>query len=68
MTQQQYDALTATFNIKDAYEISNEERLLCHGEIDALISPLLYGETIHASLETFILALREKGLFTGEGA
>jgi hypothetical protein len=54
-SQLKYDALTSNFKVKEAYEISNDERLLSYGEMPFMISPLLYGETVHAGIAEIIM-------------
>ena len=45
-------------------ELSKDERLLCYAEPDYLISPLVYGETIHSSIAEILMILRDQhGLF-----
>lgn len=45
-------------------DLSKEERLLSYGEADGLITPLLYGEALHASIAELILhCKREHNLF-----
>ena len=41
-------------------ELSEDERLLSHGEINALISPLLYGEAEYSAIAEIIQEIREK--------
>ena len=42
----------------------NNERLLCYAEPEFLISPFVYGETVHDSISDFLLLLKnDHGLF-----
>ena len=63
-TQATYDTICEAFSTADGIALCNEERFFAFAEPEFLISPFVYGETVHASIEEFLLILKnEHGLF-----
>ena len=58
-SQSDYDKICALFDVRDGIELSKDERLICYSEPDFMISPLVYGETVHASIAEFLMLLRD---------
>ena len=57
-TQVDYDNITGNFTLKEAFELSAEERFYRFGEVDCMVSPFVYGETIHSSICELLLYLK----------
>jgi hypothetical protein len=58
LTQKHFDEITQGFNESESQEISKDERLLSFGEVETLITPLVYGEILHSSIAEFIFDLQ----------
>ena len=62
--QAAYDAICEPFSTAEGIEICNNDRFIAFAEPEFLISPFVYGETVHSSIAEFLLLLKnEHGLF-----
>ena len=63
-TQAVYDTICGGFSTAEGIELCNNDRFIAFAEPEYLISPFVYGETVHASIAEFLLLLQnEHGLF-----